>query len=35
MVGEFLGDEYNYSKLYDAQFTHMYRKGVPDDSDNQ
>lgn len=35
MVGEFLGDEYNYSKLYDAQFTHMYRKGVPDDSDNR
>ena len=35
MVGEFLGDEYNYSKLYDAQFTHMYRKSVPDDSDNQ
>ena len=35
MVGEFLGDAYNYSKLYDAQFTHMYRKGVPDDSDNK
>lgn len=28
MVGEFLGDEYTYSKLYDASFTHTYRKGV-------
>ncbi|WP_203650552.1 cobalt-precorrin-4 methyltransferase [Secundilactobacillus yichangensis] len=28
MVGDFLGDEYSYSKLYDATFTHTYRKGV-------
>lgn len=28
MVGEFLGDEYTYSKLYDDSFTHTYRKGV-------
>lgn len=27
MVGEFLGEEYELSKLYDAQFTHGYRKG--------
>jgi len=26
MVGEFLGDEYNYSHLYDANFSHMYRQ---------
>ncbi|MCF6165854.1 Cobalt-precorrin-4 C11-methyltransferase [Furfurilactobacillus rossiae] len=26
MVGEFLGDQYNYSHLYDANFSHMYRK---------
>ncbi|MGG5369302.1 cobalt-precorrin-4 methyltransferase [Enterococcus sp. AZ196] len=25
MVGEFLGDEFNYSKLYDANFKHEYR----------
>lgn len=28
LVGDFLGDEYNYSKLYDKFFTHEYRKGV-------
>ncbi|AYM02457.1 cobalt-precorrin-4 methyltransferase [Levilactobacillus yiduensis] len=33
MVGEFLGDEYNYSHLYDANFSHMYRhKAVADDT---
>lgn len=26
MVGKFLGDEYNYSKLYDKDFKHEYRK---------
>ena len=26
MVGNFLGDEYNYSHLYDAAFSTMYRK---------
>ncbi|CAH2212011.1 Cobalt-precorrin-4 C(11)-methyltransferase [Tepidibacter aestuarii] len=26
MVGEFLGKEYNYSKLYDKEFKHEYRK---------
>lgn len=26
MVGEFLGTEYNYSKLYDKEFKHEYRK---------
>ncbi len=30
MVGDFLGDKYAYSKLYDATFTHTYRKGVKD-----
>ena len=28
LVGRFLGDEYNYSKLYDKYFTHEYRKGM-------
>lgn len=28
MVGEFLGDQYAYSKLYDSTFTHTYRKGI-------
>ncbi|WP_040471957.1 cobalt-precorrin-4 methyltransferase [Lentilactobacillus kisonensis] len=28
MVGEFLGDKYTYSKLYDPTFTHTYRKGI-------
>lgn len=28
LVGRFLGDEYNYSKLYDKYFTHEYRKGI-------
>lgn len=27
MVGAFLGEEYELSKLYDAKFTHGYRKG--------
>lgn len=27
LVGRFLGDEYNYSKLYDKCFTHEYREG--------
>ena len=27
LVGDFLGDDFNYSKLYDAQFTHEYRQG--------
>ena len=31
MVGEFLGDEYHYSKLYDAAFTHEYRDVKNDD----
>lgn len=26
MVGEFLGEQYHYSHLYDAHFTHEYRK---------
>ncbi len=26
LVGEFLGDEYHYSKLYDAGFSHEYRQ---------
>lgn len=28
LVGDFLGDEYEKSKLYDKYFTHMYRKGI-------
>jgi len=28
MVGDFLGDKFNYSKLYDESFTHTYRKGI-------
>ncbi|GAX00482.1 cobalt-precorrin-4 methyltransferase [Secundilactobacillus silagei] len=31
MVGDFLGKDYNNSKLYDAHFTHTYRKGIKDD----
>jgi precorrin-4/cobalt-precorrin-4 C11-methyltransferase len=27
-VGEFLGDSYDYSKLYDKTFTHGFRKGT-------
>jgi precorrin-4/cobalt-precorrin-4 C11-methyltransferase len=27
LVGDFLGDDYNNSKLYDTSFTHEYRKG--------
>jgi precorrin-4/cobalt-precorrin-4 C11-methyltransferase len=27
LVGDFLGDKYNNSKLYDSGFTHEYRKG--------
>jgi len=25
LVGQFLGDDYYYSKLYDAEFSHEYR----------
>jgi precorrin-4/cobalt-precorrin-4 C11-methyltransferase len=28
LVGDFLGDEYALSKLYDKHFTHEYRKGT-------
>lgn len=28
LVGDFLGNEYSLSKLYDKSFTHEYRKGV-------
>lgn len=28
LVGDFLGDEYSLSKLYDKSFTHEYRQGV-------
>lgn len=28
LVGDFLGDEYELSKLYDKNFTHEYRKGA-------
>lgn len=28
LVGEFLNDEFDYSKLYDKKFTHEYREGV-------
>ncbi|WKY47433.1 precorrin-4 C(11)-methyltransferase [Eubacteriaceae bacterium ES3] len=28
LVGDFLGDEYSLSKLYDPKFTHEYRQGV-------
>lgn len=28
LVGDFLGDRYELSKLYDKHFTHMFRKGV-------
>lgn len=30
VVGDFLGDEYELSKLYDKTFTHEFRKGVPE-----
>lgn len=28
LVGDFLGNEYEKSKLYDKYFTHEYRKGI-------
>ena len=28
VVGDFLGDEYELSRLYDKTFTHEFRKGV-------
>lgn len=28
LVGDFLGDNYNYSKLYDKYFSHEYRKAI-------
>lgn len=28
LVGDFLGDDYNYSKLYDKYFSHEYRKAI-------
>jgi precorrin-4/cobalt-precorrin-4 C11-methyltransferase len=28
LVGDFLGDKYELSKLYDKKFTHEYRKGI-------
>ena len=28
LVGDFLGDEYELSKLYDKTFTHAFRKGT-------
>lgn len=31
LVGDFLGDDYERSKLYDPSFTHGYRKGIHDD----
>lgn len=30
LVGDFLGDEYELSKLYDKTFSHEYRKGIND-----
>lgn len=30
LVGDFLGNEYELSKLYDKTFTHEYRKGIPE-----
>lgn len=30
VVGDFLGDDYELSKLYDKEFTTMYRKGIPE-----
>lgn len=30
LVGDFLGDEFEYSKLYDKGFTHGYRQGTED-----
>lgn len=30
LVGDFLGDDYERSKLYDPEFTHGYRKGIHD-----
>ncbi|QSX08821.1 precorrin-4 C(11)-methyltransferase [Alkalibacter rhizosphaerae] len=29
LVGDFLGDEYELSLLYDKHFTHMFRDGIP------
>ncbi|GKT02956.1 cobalt-precorrin-4 methyltransferase [Furfurilactobacillus sp. WILCCON 0119] len=34
MVGEFLGEQYHYSRLYDANFSHMYRKKQISDDQN-
>lgn len=31
LVGDFLGDEYEKSKLYDKHFTHMFRQGINED----
>ena len=31
LVGEFLGDDYELSRLYDRTFTHEYRKGSGED----
>jgi len=28
LVGNFMGNEYSKSKLYDKTFTHEYRKGI-------
>ena len=28
LAGDFLGDKYNRSKLYDGSFTHEFRKGT-------
>lgn len=30
LVGDFLGDDYNYSKLYDKEFVHEYRNSILD-----
>ncbi|HCX65136.1 MAG TPA: cobalt-precorrin-4 C(11)-methyltransferase, partial [Eubacteriaceae bacterium] len=32
LVGDFLGDDYEYSKLYDPTFTHEYRQGISEKS---
>jgi len=32
LVGNFLGDKYSYSKLYDKTFTHEFRKGQEDET---
>ena len=31
LVGNFLGDKYSLSKLYDKTFTHEYREGIKDE----